>query len=218
MLELLRSRSKKNWSAGRLHALAAVYAFTGLRRNEALRLRVEDVDLVQGVIFVRPNGGRLKTKKSRAPVPCPAALGKILCNWLSRCGSEWVFPCVRKRDRPWMHGKAGCRPGDRLKAAGKEAGVEGFTPQSLRHSLATHLAGWWGLKEKQIQLILRHTTVKTQRHYVHPDVVNLCKSVRDFDYAEGAKDPRSLPKFRMRPGVKIRSRIGSRPLAVRPML
>jgi integrase len=188
-------RHAESWEGGRLHTLAAVLAYTGVRKMEALRLRVEDVDLVRGFVFVAPNGRPLKTPGSEAPVPCPAALLRILRDWIPRCGSEWLIP-MKSRKGPWTNGTNGKRPTDLLRAAGLAAGVEGFTPLSLRHSLATHLAGFWGLKERQVQMVLRHTTSRTQRRYIHPDLANLAALVRGFEYGSDRPAPRGLRRKR----------------------
>jgi integrase len=58
--------------------LASVWAYAGLRRTEALRLRVEDVDLDRRLLWVRGNGRRLKTRASAAPVPICSALAGTL--------------------------------------------------------------------------------------------------------------------------------------------
>jgi integrase len=180
VLESLEAASA-SWHGGRLWALGAVYAYAGLRLREGLRLKVGDVDLDRGFLFVRRNGEDLKTEKSAAPVPCPRALLEVLESWIPRTGSEWLVPKL-SRSGPWLGGTYGKRPTDALVAAGKLVGVEGFTPLSLRHSLATHYASYWGLSEKQIQQILRHTSICTQRHYVHPDLINLGELVRDFGF------------------------------------
>jgi integrase len=179
----------RSWEAERLYALGAVYAYTGVRLKEALQIRVANVDLDRGFLFV---GEDLipKTEKSTAPVPCPAVLVKILRGWLPKAESEFAFPNLG-RLKPWTGGTYGKRPTDRLVAAGQAVGVNGFTPLSLRHSLATHYAGWWGLSDKQVQQILRHTTALTQKHYVHPDLVNLGELVRDFTFSAQARSART---------------------------
>jgi integrase len=199
VLGTLRAGSD-TWEGGRLFALAAILSYCGLRKTEALRLRVEDVDLGRGFLFVRPNGRELKTAASAAPVPCPAALVEVLRDWLPRCGSEWVVPNLNRRG-PWTGGAHGRRAADRLRAAGEEAGVVAFTPHSLRHSLATHLAGHWRLGSKQIQMVLRHSNRWTQATYIHPDLVNLRAMVRGFDFADR---PRRAPRRRKRPSPKAR--------------
>lgn len=184
LLESLRSRAS-TWSGARLHALAAVWAFCGLRRDEALRLRVEDVDLPARVVHVRPHGRRLKTKASAAPVPVPEALASILAEWIPRAESEWVFPGSTRRG-PWVGGGAGRRAGDQLRAAAEAIGLRDVTPHVLRHSLATSLAHR-GLSPRQLQLILRHSNQETQRLYVHPDEPALVGLMAGFDWGAPAR-------------------------------
>jgi integrase len=193
--------NRGSWEGGRLHALACTYAYTGLRLREALRLEVADLDLERGFVFVRP-GSDLKTEQSAAPVPCPRVLVEILAGWIPRAEARWVFPNVG-RTGPWTGGTYGKRPTDRITAAGLAAGVPGFTPLSLRHSLATHYASYWGLSAKQIQQVLRHSTVFTQRHYVHIDLVNLEELVRYFDF-DGDPPRRRIRsrRKRHRPGLR----------------
>lgn len=186
VLAYLRERSVSSWEGHRLYALAATFAYTGLRRNEALKLRVEDLDLVAGIVHVRSSHRRrLKTRSSEAPVPVPRVLTAILSGWLPNCGGAWVFPGKKLRG-PWIGGRGGKRPAELLRYAGESVGVEGFTPHSLRHSLATHLAGHWGLKDRQVQMVLRHAPQSSFRtvteRYLHPDVVNLVELVRGVTY------------------------------------
>ena len=51
VLELLRVRAR-DWPGLRLYALCMTVAFTGLRRNEALHLKVEDVDLAERLLYI----------------------------------------------------------------------------------------------------------------------------------------------------------------------
>jgi integrase len=180
VLDHLR-RGCASWEGHRLYAFASILAFAGLRRTEALILRVGDVDLDRGFVFVSPNGRRLKTPGSEAPVPMPGRLRTVLRYWIPRCGSEWLLP-GKRRGGPWTGGPLGKRAGDRLRLAAEEVGVEGMTPHTLRHSLSTHLGVWWGLSRTQRKLILRHTTERTGDRYLHPDLEGLAELVRDFDY------------------------------------
>jgi integrase len=193
------------WRSRRLYALASTVAYTGLRAKEATFLRVEDVDLQERMIFVRPRvGHRLKTEKSAQPVPIPEALVAILAEWLPHLvlpagefASEatgptprgnpsnkrdpgWVFP-NSFRTGPWIGGSHGRRPIDRMKSVGRKAGVEGFTFLSLRHSWATH-AEFWGLSDLQIQRVLRHTNTRTQEYYRHADGENLRASIASVGF------------------------------------
>jgi integrase len=175
-------RGSGTWEGGRLFAVAATWAYAGLRRDEALRLTLDRLDCDQGVLWIEPPAeGRLKTAASAAPVPMPAVLKAILSSWHMRCDSAWLFPGRRGRS-PWVGGAAGKRAADQLRAAGEAVGLFGLTPHSLRHSLATHLTSTWSLTERQVQLILRHTSTRTQRRYVHPELRDLVRLVRDVRY------------------------------------
>ena len=52
-------------------ALACTVAYTGLRRDEALWMRVEDVDLAAGILAI-VDYDPLKTAKSAQPLPMPS--------------------------------------------------------------------------------------------------------------------------------------------------
>lgn len=167
-------RESAAWKGGRLYAAASTVAYTGLRRSEALYLRLEDLDLAAGLLWVTPTKERrLKTEASAQPVPVPEGLAEVLKAWTPRVTpGTWLFPTVR-RSGAWANGSCGSRPVDALKAAGRAVGVEGLTWLSLRHSWATHAETAWGLPEAGIQRVLRHTTPLTQRHYRHADAENL---------------------------------------------
>jgi len=178
VLELLRGR-RSDWESHRLYALVAVAACTGARRNELLRIHVEDVRADRGVILISSRQ-RLKTEASAAPVPICPMLEEILREWLPRTGSEWLFPGV-KRFGPWTGGTASKCPLGRLKAVGEDLGIEGLTWQSLRHTFATWARRRWGLSGIQLRDVLRHTTEHTQEHYVH-DELDTCELVKSVQW------------------------------------
>jgi integrase len=194
------------WRARRLLALASTFAYTGLRRDEGLKLRVEDVDLDRRVIFLMERKGRrLKTEASAQPVPIPDALAPILEDWMShRMDREeggyhflrdeecpWLFPGVSRRNA-WTGGPRGHSPLDVLKAAGERAGVHGLNFLSFRHSFATH-AESWGLSPAMLQRVLRHTTLGTQSHYRHADLDNMRAAVDRISFGPPAADPDGGP-------------------------
>ncbi len=173
-----------NWVNHRLYALVATVAYTGLRRDEALTLMVIDVSLVWGVLNISDRQRR-KTEASAATVPIPPELAGILRAWLPRCGCEWVFPGVSAL-RPWTGGACGERAGDRVRQAGQEVGVTGFTLQSLRHTWATHARRRWGLSDIEVATVLRHGSLATQAWYVHddPDPGAIVRSVSRVSYLQ----------------------------------
>jgi integrase len=198
VFRFLEIGSKGSWEGHRLYALFATVAFTGVRRDEALYLHRGDLHLDEGWIELTPHGKPYKTDDSSQPVPCPDALCVILAGWLPEAergprggrrrkmpGHPWLFPGAYCTG-PWIGGPAGRKPLDCLKAAGRAAGVEGLSFQSLRHSWATHAESRWGLGDALIQRVLRHTTPLTQRAYRHPDLANLRAAVAGLDFGTGA--------------------------------
>lgn len=176
----LRTRAG-TWKGGRLYTLACLYAYAGLRRNEALRLRVEEVDLEARILYVRPSEReKLKTEASAAPVPIPPALAIVLADWFTRVGSEWVIP-GNKHVGPWTGGKQSDRAGEQLRLAAEEVGVKGWTPLSLRHSLATH-AEALGLSALMLKRVLRHSNEFTSEHYRHADLENMRLAAEKIDF------------------------------------
>lgn len=179
LLDRLAGRGGDDWAGGRLHALACTVACTGLRRMEALHLRVDDVDPARGFLWVVARR-RLKTEGSAAAVPLTGQLAAVLAAWLPRCGGAWLFPGMR-REGPWVGGSPGYRPIDRLRQAGAEVGIERLGFHSLRHTLATQLQ-LAGVPTWAIARVLRHSTPFMTEHYLHPSDRDVAELVRDFRY------------------------------------
>ncbi|RPJ36761.1 MAG: hypothetical protein EHM35_07545, partial [Planctomycetaceae bacterium] len=79
-----------------IHAMVAVYIYAGLRREEALWLTPDDVDLEARLIRVRAKSiqnesWQPKTKRNRV-VPISNDLYAILKGYVSPVGSTWHFP------------------------------------------------------------------------------------------------------------------------------
>ena len=215
-LEADRKSGWAQWRAFRTLVAASLCAYCGLRRNEALYLRVEDIDLDRRIITLVPRGGnRLKTEAAAAPIPIPDHLGALLAEWLPRLaipegwsdGNAYPAADASKRKRPdpgwvvpnayrtgpWIGGAPGHRPIDRMKILGKRAGVEGFSFQSLRHSWATAAESHWGLSELLVQRILRHTSTDTQKHYRHAEMSQISAAVRGLSFGHEAPRPAGVP-------------------------
>ena len=176
LLESLSTRAMDpgDWRSRRLHVLVAVVVYTGVRRDEALCLRWEDVDVDRGIIAIEPHHLReLKTEASAQPVPIPPELLPILAAWQPSSDPVWVCPGWRG-GAPWRGGRPGCQPIDHLRRAGERVGIESLSFQSLRRSWATHAETLWGLTDPQIQRVLRHTSPETSKlHYREADLANL---------------------------------------------
>lgn len=164
------------WFEMRLQALGYTYALTGLRKSEALGLKVGDVDLGRKVIKLKTRRRRkLKTKNSSQPLGIAPELHVVLGRWIPQCDSPWLFPARgRKVQRattvPWLHGPRGEKALDQLKAAGQRAGIGNLTIHSLRRSIATH-GKRMGLSLAEMRDQLRHKDVRTtQDWYVEEDL------------------------------------------------
>lgn len=175
------SAAGAEWKARRLEALIHIVLYTGARKMEALRLRVEDVDLPGRRLWIRDRDGRTKTAASRNWVPLPVAAASVLETWLPFVGGTFLIPQVTQ-DAPWTGGMERYRPMNQVKALGERAGVKGVTLLKLRHTWATHAEQVFGLTREQIQRILRHTSPLTQRNYIHADRENLTGLVAGHDF------------------------------------
>jgi len=144
-------------------ALFSFYASTGARRNEALGLKWEDVDLDNNVIILR------KTKGSKMrPIPMRSKL-KILIEDLPH-GSEFVFPFrpdyVNKLFR--RYAKKSCLP-------------KYFSVHSLRHSFLTYAVST-SKDLRGAQTLAGHSSIKVTEIYVHPLMDDLMEIVEKLPY------------------------------------
>ncbi|MFN7499018.1 MAG: tyrosine-type recombinase/integrase [Hyphomonadaceae bacterium] len=132
-------------------------ALTGARRGEIVGLRWPEVDLRRGLLLLPPlrhkTGGGAKPKA----VPLPSEAISIL-SAIPRKG-EYVFP---KSD-----GLSAIEPPKRAWAKiWKRAGVEGASPHTLRHTLAS-----WAVADGQslavVGKVLGHSRPQTTARYAH---------------------------------------------------
>jgi integrase len=114
-------------------ALLALYYSAGLRCQEALDLKVTDIDSKRMIIHVREGKGKFP----RQVMLSPKLLEILRAYWRGRKPKDWLFP--------------GRRAGEQLKANAvrvvcqklrKQLGIKKpFSPHVLRHSFASHPAG-----------------------------------------------------------------------------
>ena len=142
--------------------LEVLYA-TGLRVTELIELRLEQINLRQGVLrtFGKGNKERL--------VP----LGEESMHWLARYlrdarhellsgkASDVVFPSRRgdlmTRQTFWH----------RVKQHARQAGIPvSISPHTLRHAFATHLLNH-GADLRTVQMLLGHSDLSTTQIYTH---------------------------------------------------
>ena len=151
----------------RERTLLAVMAYTGLRNNELIDLRVRDVDLPQQSITIQSGKGQ------RGRVCCMAGeCTEIMSDYLrERQGQadDFLFVTVRHGHQLQTQDvRKFCR------VLAKRAGVKGRVwPHLLRHSLATALLDR-GANIYSIQALLGHAFLQTTiDNYLHPSARNL---------------------------------------------
>lgn len=143
--------------------LELLYA-TGIRVSELVDLRLEQLNLEQGLLLVtHPN----QTQQRLIP------LGPEACDWLKRYLSEARPVILRARDSDALfvstHGKALSRQALWLliKKYAHQAHInQTLSPQSLRHAFATHLLKN-GANLSVVQLLLGHKNPSTTQIYSH---------------------------------------------------
>lgn len=135
-----------------MRALFSVMSFAGLRKNEATKLRWDQVDFVRGELRVIGKGDKTRI------VPMNRTTAQIMSQ-VERVG-EYCFPNPRT-GQPYTDIR---KP---ISWAMKQAGLTGkITPHVFRHSFATHLLAN-RVDLRTIQELLGHADIKTTTIYAH---------------------------------------------------
>lgn len=138
----------------------------GLRVSELTNLKVEDLEIGQGIGWVRKGKGR----KDRVFIIAKNLIPKIKEYLAENCIAEgYIFTGKR--------GKISTRTiQEIIKKATKKAGIKkNVHPHTLRHSFATHLVEN-GYDVSTVQTLLGHNSMQTTMVYVHmasPKLVNV---------------------------------------------
>jgi integrase len=144
-------------------ALLSVLVYGGLRRQEALDLRLGDVDLEDRSILIRSGKGR----KSRKLYPCPECMVAIR-EWLAlrgECTHDWLWAYDKGRR---VHHGALHSILQEIKAVAGLKTAKHILPHSLRHAAATRLLRN-GANLRDIQTFLGHSSVTVTAVYLHSD-------------------------------------------------
>jgi integrase/recombinase XerD len=152
--------------------VALLYS-SGLRRNELISLKLEDIDSKR--MIIRVNNG--KGKKQRLTVLSPVILEDLRAYFKEWRPTNYLFE--------GMYGKAYSSTSvlNIVKDAAKRAGVfRPVTPHMLRHSFATHLLED-GVDLRYIQSLLGHSSTKTTEIYTQvatKNIVNITSPLDDL--------------------------------------
>lgn len=144
--------------------LTTMYS-AGLRLNEILQLRIEDIHSDEGYIFI--GGG--KGKKDRKTVLSKSLLPLLRQYYIKHKPAYWLF----EGQDGGQYSKTSVQR--ILRKAITDSKISPWaTPHTLRHSFATHLLQQ-GVNLRIIQSMLGHSSAKTTQIYTH--VLNINNKV-----------------------------------------
>lgn len=201
--QLLKAASRcheRSISPETLHTLLLVLYCTGLRPGEAVRLRLEDVDLGKRAFFIRESKG-----KSRW-VPFGSDLARKLQSYLlnrasvtkasAQMATDAVF--IRRDARPLTVALASGAVRKLLRSLGLKpaAGRVGPRPYDLRHAYTVHRLTDWSRKGVDVHAqlpwlsaYLGHDNALGTEHYMHatPELLRLASRRFEKRFHEARK-------------------------------
>lgn len=145
-------------------ALLAVLLACGLRRHEAVKLKLADIQQREehwAIVDLRGKGGHVRT------VPVPEWVWSVLNEWLVSADIREgrIFRRVSRAGRILGPGITAKAVWHVVKQAAKAAGIAKLAPHDLRRSCA-RLCQSAGGELEQIQLLLGHLSVQTTERYL----------------------------------------------------
>lgn len=174
LLTAIRGRSPRD---RRDHAMLLVMARLGLRAQEVIAMRLEDIDWITGRMLVRGKRGQLDH------MPLPVDVGDAIVSWLrhGRQGrSRHLFVGLYA---PFAAFTSSMQIRNALKRAWRLAGLTPPRGQvrthALRHSLAMRLLGQ-GSSLEEISDVLRHRSRSSTTTYARHDVEGLRELARPW--------------------------------------
>lgn len=145
-------------------ALLAMLLACGLRRHEAVALRLEHLEQREGhwaIVDLKGKAGHVRT------VPVPDWVMEELRVWLNAAAIDRgkIFRRVTKMGRVLGEGMTEKAVWHIVKDSAKLIGVEKLAPHDLRRSCARLCHAAWGELE-QIQFLLGHVSIQTTERYL----------------------------------------------------
>ncbi len=173
-LQVARLRFPKRWVARQRDCSMVLFLLnTGLRLNEAVSLKLEDVQLTdrKGLVWVRQGKGG----KQRI-VPLNLDARRALQEWLNarpEDGTDFIWIAVESDQEQALSSRSVQRA---LTWIGQQAGLSTLTPHMLRHSFAKNLIDS-GVGLEKVASLLGHSSLNTTRIYVTPNQADLERAV-----------------------------------------
>ena len=156
-------------------AILALLYSSGLRREELLDLKLNDIDSQR--MLIRINYG--KGNKSRDTLLSPKALSML--RYYFKCSHPKPVKYLFEGWKP-SHPYSGSSVIEIVKRAALKAGVKKqVSPHSLRHAFATHLLEQ-GTNLKVIQKLLGHGSLQSTMIYLHLASIDLSTVTSPLDH------------------------------------
>lgn len=144
------------------YALLEVMYATGMRVSEAVHIRINEIDLLRGVVATIGKGDkqRLVPLGEQACAAVVEYFNHSRQVLLSNQACDFLFVSQKKggmtRQLAWMI----------VKRYAKDVGISNISPHSLRHAFATHLVNH-GADLRVVQMLLGHADISTTQIYTH---------------------------------------------------
>ena len=133
--EQLRAGYDKAFASGSaVKLLMPLLGETGCRLSEVVGLRVEDIDMDNELIYIRPNSARrLKTRGSERTLPLVGYAKLAVHQALSQANEEWLYPRYVKTGK--------CNANSASASINKwlKRDFDGLTAHCLRHRMRDRL-------------------------------------------------------------------------------
>ena len=159
------------------HTILDLLPKTGLRIGEICALRVDDIQVIQGVRVLAFRGKRDKARTVPLTRSAEATLDRFLrsqnpAKWLfcGRLGAPITPHAVRKHTRS---------------IAARQPELESLSPHIMRHTFAT-LALARGVDLATLQSLLGHESIETTSRYLHPSIKTMSAALQHAE-DEGAE-------------------------------
>lgn len=159
---------------GNLAKIARLILLQGLRPEEAMRIRKEDVDLDRGTLRIQHGKTAAARRMLRLTEEAKVILGRQMASW-----GPWAFPspvkpgaCITKLNL--VHDRA-CRL----------SGLA-FVLYDLRHTFATRMVEA-GVDLVALKQILGHADIRVTMRYVHPNQAHQDSAMAIYDKLNEAR-------------------------------
>lgn len=157
---------------GETARIALVLIYTGMRLNELLTARREDVHADDGYLI---GGEKTEAGRNRV-IPLHPDIMPYILQWLDGNDTPYLIPS--KYGLPRDHNNVR----KSFNSLMRKLGIEGVTPHTCRHTAATKFAAA-GLPPEVTKQILGHADISTTLNiYTHPDTQNLIENMRRIEW------------------------------------